>query len=678
MIRAGDGNNTVDGPIGYADIQLGNGNNQVTAGGWGDHVVTGGGNDQVTLTGGGATVATGGGNYSITLGLGGNDQVDGGAGSDTVVYTGTLGQYHIAYNNDGSLTVSGPGGTDTLRNIETLRFADGTAPTVQPVVPVHDALAGTQDGPATLGNVLANDIVAFGHPLYVTGFAIEGVQHAAGTSATLASGASFSVAADGTVTLVQNHAYVSLAAGAKLDLAFSYTVNTAANGSGQSAVGDATIELTGINDAPTAGADNFVTQAEGATSLGNVLANDHDPDSGDLLHVTGFAVEGRSYQAGQAATLASGASLTVAADGTVTLNQNHGYDGLAAGSHASIAFSYTVNDRADGSGLAATGQASIELDALPAGTATTQATASSGATLTGGSGNDTLSASGWQDVIHAGAGDNVILGGNGQATVDAGDGNNHITVYGGSDSITAGNGDNLLTGPAGQAHVMFGDGTESITLAGNGNVVSIGATPHGSVSTIVAGDGQASVTSHEGPGQGAVHLILNGYGNLAQLGDGNDTVEGAQGNSTLHLGNGNAVVVAHGYGNLVTLGTGTSQVHAGDRGDTVIAAGSGTIWLGGWQNTVDASAAGTIEVHGGQGGDLFLVPTAGHGVLQLDDFTLNGDHLQFHGLALGNVSVQAVGADLHILANGVEVVDLVGQAALAQATLVNQGVLVFA
>ncbi|MDF9906502.1 UNVERIFIED_ORG: Ca2+-binding RTX toxin-like protein [Pseudomonas reinekei] len=59
----------------------------------------------------------------------GNDTLDGGAGQDTAIYTGNAGDYRFGWSN-GQLTVTdlnvvgGDEGTDYLRNIESLQFAD--------------------------------------------------------------------------------------------------------------------------------------------------------------------------------------------------------------------------------------------------------------------------------------------------------------------------------------------------------------------------------------------------------------------------------------------------------------------------------------------------------------------------------------------------------------------------
>ena len=423
------------------------------------------------------------------------------------------------------------------------------------------------------------------------------------------------------------------------------------------------------NAAPVALADTLPATAASATTLGNVLANDQDPNAGDILLVAGFHIEGRDYLPGQTATLASGAQFRIAADGTVTLVQNHGFDSLAPGATDSLVFSYTVQDSG---GLTAIGDASIELTGLPAAATTTSG---NGAGITGTAGADTITASGWNDSIQAGDGNDVIVASQGQSSIDAGQGNNTITAAGWNDSILAADGDNILSGTAGQAVVQFGNGAQTISLGGNGNHVTMGNTTPGHVSTILAGEGQASILA----GNGNLHVVLGGHANTVQAGAGDHTVEGALGGSSVHLGAGNNTVALQGYGNVVETGAGIATIHAG-QGNAMVVAGPGQaeIWLEGWSNMVDAHLGGDITVHGGAGNNLYIAPPGGAGVEHILNFNLDaGDHLRFTGITAANLSVQLSGNDLHVLANGVVVVDLVGLAALGSSSLANHGSFLF-
>jgi hypothetical protein len=59
-------------------------------------------------------------------GNGGNDDLDGGSGVDTAAFAGARLAYTITPGSAGVITVTGPDGTDTLRNIEFAQFNDQT------------------------------------------------------------------------------------------------------------------------------------------------------------------------------------------------------------------------------------------------------------------------------------------------------------------------------------------------------------------------------------------------------------------------------------------------------------------------------------------------------------------------------------------------------------------------
>ncbi|WP_298096310.1 M10 family metallopeptidase C-terminal domain-containing protein [Brevundimonas sp.] len=62
----------------------------------------------------------------IISGGSGNDTIDGGAGIDTAVFSGSIGSYVIASQPGGTLLVTGADGVDSLRNVERIRFDEGT------------------------------------------------------------------------------------------------------------------------------------------------------------------------------------------------------------------------------------------------------------------------------------------------------------------------------------------------------------------------------------------------------------------------------------------------------------------------------------------------------------------------------------------------------------------------
>jgi VCBS repeat-containing protein len=87
-----------------------------------------------------------------------------------------------------------------------------------------------------------------------------------------------------------------------------------------------------------------------------VLANDTDVDTGTTLSVT--KVNGNAASVGSAITLASGAKVTMKADGSYTVDTNGKYGSLASGEKVTESFSYTVSDGAGGS---ATGKATVTI-----------------------------------------------------------------------------------------------------------------------------------------------------------------------------------------------------------------------------------------------------------------------------------------------------------------------------
>ncbi len=85
-------------------------------------------------------------------GNGGNDTLDGGNGIDTAVYSGLKSNYSLTKKNDGSWTITdlrsgSPDGTDTLKNMELVQFADGIHSLGTTPLPVNSAPVMTSLAP---------------------------------------------------------------------------------------------------------------------------------------------------------------------------------------------------------------------------------------------------------------------------------------------------------------------------------------------------------------------------------------------------------------------------------------------------------------------------------------------------------------------------------------------------
>jgi Ca2+-binding RTX toxin-like protein len=119
---------------------------------------------------GGNDTINGGAGNDILYGGQGNDTIDGGSGAvDVAGYVGASALYTWSYNANGTWSVSGPEGNDTLRNIEVLQFTDRTVALVIPAaIPAILSAAYTNilRGSATdninsnTSAAMANDIAA--------------------------------------------------------------------------------------------------------------------------------------------------------------------------------------------------------------------------------------------------------------------------------------------------------------------------------------------------------------------------------------------------------------------------------------------------------------------------------------------------------------------------------------
>jgi VCBS repeat-containing protein len=209
-------------------------------------------------------------------------------------------------------------------------------------VGVNDSGATDEDTVLNVGpaGVLANDTdVDTGDTRTVS--AVEGVAGNVGTQFTLASGALLTLRANGSYTYDPNDAFESLGLGAVGTDTFTYTLRDSRGGTSTATV---TITIDGVNDAPV-GVDDTVTANEDTVltvSAAGVLANDTDVDAGDTKTVA--TINGAAANVGAQIALASGALLTVQADGGFLYDANGQFQSLQVGDTATDSFTYTVVD----------------------------------------------------------------------------------------------------------------------------------------------------------------------------------------------------------------------------------------------------------------------------------------------------------------------------------------------
>ena len=134
---------------------------------------------------------------------------------------------------------------------------------------------------------------------------------------------------DGTFSYDPNGQFESLAAGETATDSFSYTVD---DGNGGTDTATVTVTINGVNDAPIAMDDTGTTDEDTSFTTANVLVNDTDVDTSDVLSVTNLDTTGTV------------GLVTDNGDGTFNYNPNNAFELLNDGETATDSFSYTVSD----------------------------------------------------------------------------------------------------------------------------------------------------------------------------------------------------------------------------------------------------------------------------------------------------------------------------------------------
>lgn len=271
--EGGTGDDVIYGNGAANRLQGRSGNDRLYGRGGNDHLDGRSGNDHLDGGPGNDTLIGGAGNDTLVGGPG-DDLLYGGPGTDTAVFPGRRAGY--ALTHEGTTLIvrdidrsDGDDGTDRLRDVEFLRFADGTVPVPppnRPPVAVADSYTLLEDhilGVAAPG-ILANDSDPDDDPL--TAALVDGPSHGA-----------LAFRADGGFTYTPNRDYHGT------DI-FTYR---ASDGKALSNPVAVTIEVTPVNDPPVAVPDSYtVTGGQTLTvAAPGILANDSDVDGDPLTAV---------------------------------------------------------------------------------------------------------------------------------------------------------------------------------------------------------------------------------------------------------------------------------------------------------------------------------------------------------------------------------------------------------
>jgi autotransporter passenger strand-loop-strand repeat protein len=253
--------------------------------------------------------------------------------------------------------------------------------------------------------------------------------------------------------------------------------------------------------------------------------------------------------------------------------------------------------------------------------------------------------------IHQAAPDTIDGPTSGYAIIQGTTGDDIINAFGMFNTIHGNGGnDTVYAGLYGTVDLPSGNGTVHLqgivnhVTAGNGDITVTGST---GATTIALGNGNDTVNT-------------DGYGNSITLGNGNDVVHAGDGASQVTAGNGSDKVTIAGYGNTVTLGDGNDVVTGGDGNNHVgLGNGNDTVTLGGMGNQIAVGSgtntimagSGLASVVAGAGRDtITLAGTGNHVVLNgsqgtvsnqigLDVLTANGGSDQFHFVGSGNQAI---------------------------------------
>ncbi len=347
--------------------------------------------------------------------------------------------------------------------------------------------------------------------------------------------------------------------------------------------------------------DDTINVVASGTKTYDILANDADL-TGTGLTIT--QINGVNVAAGQTIVLPSGQSVTLNANGTVTV--------LATKTQGTVNFSYTV---VDGQGTTDVGYITLNTgknvvkDGIVSGTTGGDLINTAYVGDPEGDRVDNNDATGIQgtvgndDIIYAGAGNDSIYSGLGNDKILSGAGNDLAFGGAGNDSITGDAGNDTLNGDAGNDTLDGGLGNDTL-FGGSENDMLYGGAGSDSLSGDAGNDTLYGGAGNDVLSGGAGVDVLNG-------GDGNDTLSGGAGSDNMAGGAGDdRFILGDGAaGDTDTIIGGESGETTGDALDAVNITNGVNVQFTGNENGTATSSTGNAvfseieNVYGGAGND---------------------------------------------------------------------------
>ena len=467
---------------------------------------------------------------------------------------------------DGDGTANGGADTATFTSSVTVNAVNDA-----PINTIPISYSGTEDTAVALIGLAVNDVDAGTADIRVQ-FSVP-----VGTLTLLTNVAGGVTAAQvtgngtGTVTIIAPQAAINASLADAAGLTFMPSLNyvTAvaltmvsndlgnAGGAAQSDTDVRLITLTAVDDNPVAVADTPSVN-ENATVLITVLANDTDVDGGPKGVAT---INGTAPVVGTPITLASGATVVLNADGTITYDPNGKFNQMVSAATA-LATGATNSSATDSFSYALT----------PGGSSTTVTVTINGVDGAG----DVLLGNGGPNIINGTPGPDYLAGLLGDDTMNGLAGNDQYLVEDAGDIVNeaVGGGNDRVSSGVSYA-LKAGSEIERLEARTLTDSTALNLTGNEFGQTII---GNAGVNILDG-GDGNDVLYGMGSGDTLIGGGGNDILIGESGIDTMSGGTGDDTYFVKDTGDVVTEAVGEGTDRIATAVSYTLAAGSEVEWL---------------------------------------------------------------------------------------------------